>query len=257
MTIQMKELPVITWELYNPENKNANYSQTISIPHSLFTHFVKRVDNENPMFIEVEPCETDKTQETRCLLFGNVETTIDDVVVIPTWAANKMLLIPFQMVRVSFAENIRKVKWMKVRADISDYAYWDNLKERLEENLLDKRAVSVGNPIFVRGPDGDDVEFYICELRDEDGVGMADGSIYEVDLEIDFDTPADVVEKERAQRAELERIAETKRLAEEALRKAKEEEERRNAGNRVGGSVALPNSREARAAFYERLYGNK
>jgi NADPH-dependent glutamate synthase beta subunit-like oxidoreductase len=221
------------------------------------------IKGTDPVCIEIISMNDSNKAKCNCIISGNIEIGEDEIIVVPYWALSKLGIDPFSLVSIENVNNVRKAGFIKVRADVSDYVYWDNLKETLESEFSKIHYVSVSDPIHIFG-----IEFYIVELRDQQGIRMLDGSLFNTDLEIDFDTPLDIVEQERREKEELLRLEEEKLRQLEEMEKNKkrmEEEEylRKNPhfqgkGYSISGqSNTQPHreiTREERAKMFERLF---
>lgn len=254
--MKIGNLPIISWDIYDPDNPEKNYSHTIKIPNRCMDEMLYVHRGDGPLFVEIVPTnKTPTNRKYRCLVFANAEVCDEEAVVVPYWSMAKLGLEPFDIVSIENVDNVRKASYIKVRANSSEYVYWDGLRETLEEEFNKMNAVSVGDQVCVHG-----IEFYVLELRDEQGIGMIDASIYQVEVKIDFDTPSDIVEAERRQKAELERLAEVKerqRQANELARLKREEEARledlkrnpyfRGVGHTLAGETIHSNSNDTKA----------
>jgi len=264
--MKFNNIPITSWDLYEPENPEKNIGHTIKIPNRCMDEMLYSHKNDGPIFIEIISMKDVPNARCHCLVFANVEITEDEIVVVPYWSMTKLGVEPFELVSIENVNNVRKAGFIKVRANHSDYIYWDGLKETLETEFSKINAISVGDLINIFG-----IEFYVIELKDQEGIGMLDASLFNTDVKIDFDTPSDIVEEERRQKAELERIEISKKVlkeAQELANKKREEEEelRRNPyfrgkGETVNGNsenVPIPEiSREDRAKMFEKLFQKK
>jgi len=261
--MKFKNIPVTSWDLYDPDNPEKNIGHSIKIPNKYMDRFLNECNDDEPICIEIISNNDSSTAKSHCIISGNIEVGEDEVVVIPFWSLCKLGINPFEHVSIENVKNVRKAGYIKIRADVSDYVYWDSLKEILETEFSKIRYISVGDPVHIFG-----IEFYIVELRDPEGIRMLDGSLYNIDLEIDFDTPVDILEQERREKEELIRLEEEKirQLEEtEKNRKKMEEEEylRKNPsfrGNaytisgRTGNQPAREITREERAKMFQLLF---
>jgi len=261
--MKFNNIPVTSWDLYDPDNPEKNIGHSIKIPNRCMDEMLYTITGEQPMCIEIMSMKDSTEAKSHCVISGNIEISEDEIVVVPFWALSKLGIVPFSQVSIENVNNVRKAGYIKVRADVSDYVYWDALKETLESEFSKINYISVGDPVNIFG-----IEFYIVELHDTEGIRMLDGCLFNTDLEIDFDTPLDILEQERREKEELVRIEEEKRrqLEEtEKLKKKMEEEEyiRKNPhfqgkGYTISGqSNTEPHrqvTREERAKMFERLF---
>jgi hypothetical protein len=212
----MKEIniQVMSWDMYSPDELDKNISNTIAIPDNIYYKMINELTEFNPLFVEITKSDESGYNQTncRCLLFGNIISIEQDVIVLPYWAMAKYGLEPFQNVNIENVDNLQSIDYIQVRANNSDYVHWSSLKEILEETLIKCRAISLGDLINVHG-----IEFYVCQIKNQSGSEILDGSLYNTDVKIDFDIPVDILEEER-----LEKIKEEEQ---ERLRQLKQEEE--------------------------------
>jgi hypothetical protein len=258
--MKFSNIPILSWELIDPDAPEKNIGHSVRIPNRCMDEILYHFNSDTPMCIELRSMADPSFQ---CVIFGNIEVGEDEIVVVPYWALSKLRLEPFSMVSLENVDTVRKAGFIKVRATHSSYVYWDGLKETLETEFSKINYISVGDPVNVFG-----VEFHVLELRDTEGVGMLDGCLFNADIEIDFETPMDIEEQERA---ELVRIEEEKRLQKEEEEKEKmAEEEKRRAeaehknrhfigkGYRIndeaGGSASRIITREERAQMFQKLF---
>jgi hypothetical protein len=263
--MKFNNIPVLSWELIDPDNPEKNIGHSIRMPNRCMDEILYHFNSEHPMCIEVKKMDA-ATNEEGCVIFGNIEIGNDEIIVAPFWALAKLGVEPFSLVSIENVESVRKAGFIKVRPNHSSYVYWDGLKETLETEFSKLNYISVGDPINIFG-----VEFYVMELHDTEGIGMLDGCLFNTDIEIDFETPMDIIEEERL---ETIRIEEEKRLqleAEAAIRKKAEEDEQKRAlqkknhfvgkGYRINGDDANATSqqprtisREERALMFQKLF---
>jgi len=261
--MKFKNIPVTSWDLYDPDNPEKNIGHSIKIPNKYMDKFLNECNHNEPICIEIISMKDSSIAKSNCIISGNVEVGEDEVVVIPFWSLCKLGIDPFELVSIENVKNVRKAGYIKIRADVSDYVYWDSLKEILETEFSQIRYISIGDPVHIFG-----IEFYIVELRDPEGIRMLDGSLYNIDLEIDFDTPVDILEQERREKEELIRLEEEKiRQLEETEKNRKKMEEEENLrknqhfrGNgytisgQTGNQPTPVITREERAKMFERLF---
>ena len=222
--MKYNNIPVTSWDIYNPDESDKNIGNTIAIPDNIYYKMINELEDFNPLFVEITKSEEIGYNQSncRCLVFGNIISIEQDVIVLPYWAMSKFGLEPFADVNIENVNNLQKIDYIQVRANQSDYVYWSSLKEQLEDNLSKIRAISIGDMINVHG-----IEFYVCKIKNELEQEILDGSLFNTDVKIDFDIPSDILEEDRLKkiREEEERI----RLEEERIReedRIKEEEEK-------------------------------
>lgn len=258
-------IPITTWDLYDPERIEKNYGHTISIPNRVMNSILEyqpETENPEPIYIEIKPMTEIPAAESYCIVFGNTEITENEVVVVPGWAFQKLGIDVFTEVSLENVTNIRKVGYMKVQANLSDYAWWDSLKETLEQEIEKINTISVGDIICIN-----DVTFTVKNLEDTDRIPMLDGSLFRTDVKIDFDMPLDMIEKERKEEEMKRKIEEERiRIAEECKRQVEELERQKEqalfpgAGNTIAKEEAAKEekpkeiSREERARMFEERF---
>jgi len=219
----MKEdnIPVISWDIYSPDESYKNVGNIIAIPDNIYYKMINELTEFNPLFVEITKTDESGFNQSncRCLLFGNIISIEQDVIVLPYWAMAKYGLEPFQNVSIENVDNLQNIDYIQVRANNSDYVHWSSLKEILEETLIKCRAISLGDMINVHG-----IEFYVCKIKNQSGSEILDGSLYNTDVKIDFDVPVDILEEERLQKnkeEEQERLRQLK-LEEEQMERIRE-----------------------------------
>ena len=225
--MKYNNIPVTSWDIYNPDELDKNIGNTIAIPDNIYYKMINELEDFNPLFVEITKSEEIGYNQSncRCLVFGNIISIEQDVIVLPYWAMSKFGLEPFVNVNIENVNNLQKIDYIQVRANQSDYVYWSSLKEQLEENLSKIRAISIGDMINVHG-----IEFYVCKIKNEAEQEILDGSLFNTDVKIDFDIPSDILEEERLIRIkEEERIRlEEERIKEEERIRLEEEEKSKN-----------------------------
>ena len=212
--MKVENIPVISWDIYSPDDIDKNVGNTIAISDKIYYKMINELTEFNPLFVEITKTDENGFNQSncRCLLFGNIISIEQDVIVLPYWAMAKYGLEPFQNVTIENVDNLQSIDYIQVRANNSDYVHWSSLKELLEETLIKCRAISLGDMINVHG-----IEFYVCQIKNENGSEILDGSLYNTDVKIDFDVPVDILEEERLQKIKEEE--------QEKLRQIKYEEE--------------------------------
>ena len=216
--MKVENISIISWDIYSPDEPEKNVGNTIAISDKIYYKMINELTEFNPLFVEITKTDENgfnngfNQSNCRCLLFGNIISIEQDVIVVPYWAIAKFGLEPFQNVNIENVDNLQNIDYIQVRANNSDYIHWSSLKELLEETLIKCRAISLGDMINVHG-----IEFYVCKIKNQSGSEILDGSLYNTDVKIDFDVPVDILEEERLQKI--------KDSEEEKLRQLKQEEE--------------------------------
>ena len=237
MTHLFKNITVISWDMSeHPNADEKNLSHSVLVPNYILDRFLSSMHNDNNepvLYIEIKDMNGPKDNLIyKCLVFSDVGSTENDVCVLPYWAMAKLQLEQFGKVSIENINNIRKVGYIRLKANRSDYAYWDNIKEILEKELDKYRCISVGDLISII-----DIEFYVIELRDIDNIRMADGSLYNTEPSIEFDTPTDIEERERVEIENAKKQAEHDKEIENALLEAKRmDAEKQEANNPFKGT---------------------
>ena len=215
--MKFNDLPILSWELIDPDNPEKNIGHSIRIPNRCMDEILYHFNGEVPMCIEIKSM----VAPGAVAIFGNIEIGNDEVIVVPFWTLAKLGLEPFSLVSIENVENVRKAGFIKVRPNHSSYIYWEGLKETLEAEFSKLNYISVGDPISIFG-----VEFYVMEIHDTEGIVMLDGCLFNTDIEIDFETPMDIEEQERLERIRMEDENRLRREIEaQELQKKMEEDE--------------------------------
>ena len=219
--MKVENIPVISWDIYSPDELDKNVGNTIAISDKIYYKMINELTEFNPLFVEITKTDENGFNQSncRCLLFGNIISIEQDVIVLPYWAMAKYGLEPFQNVSIENVDNLQSIDYIQVRGNNSDYIHWSSLKELLEETLIKCRAISLGDMINVHG-----IEFYVCQIKNQSGSEILDGSLYNTDVKIDFDVPVDILEEERLQKIK-DSEQKIKNEEQDKLRKIKYEEE--------------------------------
>lgn len=171
-------LSIISWELYNGD-LSKNESHIIALPNRCMDQLIS---TDTGTFITVGI--------NNAIQIGNCEVVPDEnIVVVPHWVISKLNVEQFDTVVVCHIQSstIKQIGRMKIRSTISDYAMWEDIKKILETELSQFRIINCGDVISIYG-----IEFYIVELLEKTTLEpVASGSIYNTDVELDFDLPMD------------------------------------------------------------------
>jgi hypothetical protein len=190
---------------------NTPDSHYIQIPEQLFNNFMHRADIEKPLFVGV--CNSQNPH--MCLYFGKVEPTIrtenssSDMCLLPEWAMNRLQLdsygdrVDIEIMNEEY--HIKKLGYIKMRANISSYTKWENIKDIIEIKLGDCNCVNNGDEFYIN-----DVIFTIVELKDHSGNIIECGSTFRTETNLDFEIPDDLRELERKRSEEEFKRAEEK-----------------------------------------------
>jgi len=251
--MKYNNITVTSWDIYNPDETEKNIGNTIAIPENIYYKMINELEDFNPLFVEITKSEEIGYNQSncRCLIFGNIISIEDEVIVLPYWAMSKFGLEPFVNVNIENVNNLQIIDYIQVRANQSDYVYWSSLKEQLEEKLSKIRAISIGDMINVHG-----IEFYVCKLKNELDQDILDGSLFDTDVKIDFDVPSDIIEEERIKKVkeEEERIRQEEIIREKERIRLEEEEKLKNK-NFIGKGYSLSdnNNKEQRILTREEM----
>jgi hypothetical protein len=189
--MKFENIQVISWDIYGDiHSSEKNLSHSILIPNNIMDTFLyNHLEPNNPiLFIEIK----DMNGHKNTLLFSNAGVTESNVCVLPYWAMSKLQLSQFDMISLENVNNIQKVGFIKIKANISNYVFWEDIKKILENELENYRCISIGDLISIA-----DVEFYVTELHDINSILINHGSLYDTDPSIEFDVPIDLENKEQ------------------------------------------------------------
>jgi hypothetical protein len=171
-------LSIISWELYNGD-LSKNESHIIALPNRCMDQLIS---NDTGTFITVGI--------NNAIQIGNCEVVHEEnIVVVPHWVISKLNVEQFDIVVVCHIQpsTIKQIGRMKIRSTISDYAMWEDIKKILETELSLFRIINCGDVVSIYG-----IEFYIVELLEKTTLEpVVSGSIYNTDVELDFDLPMD------------------------------------------------------------------
>ncbi len=171
-------LSIISWELYNGD-VSKNESHIIALPNRCIDQIIA-IDES--IFITVSI--------NNAIQIGNCEVVHEEnIVVVPHWIISKLNVEQFDTVVICHIQpsSIKQIGRIKIRATISDYAMWEDIKKILETELSQFRIINCGDVISIYG-----IEFYIVELYEKTTLEpVVSGSIYNTDVELDFDLPMD------------------------------------------------------------------
>jgi hypothetical protein len=171
-------LSIISWELYNGD-LSKNESHIIALPNRCLDDIIS-IDESTFITVSIN----------NAIQIGNCEVVQEEnIIVVPYWIISKLNLEQFDTVVVHHIQsiNIKQIGRIKIRATISDYAMWEDIKKILENELSQFRIINCGDVISIYG-----IEFYIVELFEKTTLDtVVSGSIYNTDVELDFDLPMD------------------------------------------------------------------
>ena len=189
--MKFENIPVISWDIYSDNlSLEKNISHSIIIPNNIMdTLLYHKTDTDNPiLFIEIKDMNENKISKLyNCLVFGNIETSDTNVCVLPFWAMSKLQLSQFEKISIENIRDLSKIGFIKLKANISNYVYWEDIKKMLENELEKYRCLSIGDLVCIS-----DVEFYVTELHDINSIIISNGSLFESEPSIEFDIPTDI-----------------------------------------------------------------
>jgi hypothetical protein len=126
----------------------------------------------------------DDLQQIVCGSIGILDDNVlgDDYIVMPNEYFKKLQIEPFTSVKIEKVSDIKKINYIKIRGHDKKYTSWDGINEILEAHLNKFRAISSGQTTNVLG-----INFTIIEMKDIEGNIITYGSLYETDVNIEFD----------------------------------------------------------------------
>ena len=193
--MKFQNIPVISWDIYgdiySPEK---NIGHTILIPNNIMdTLLSNSVNSNNPViYIEIKDMNDNKKSELyTSLIFANIEVSDTNVCVLPFWAMSKLQICQFDKISIENINIIQKIGFIKLKANNSNYVYWEDIKKILENELENYRCLSIGDLICIS-----DVEFYVVSLLDINSIIISYGSLFDSEPSIEFDIPTDIEHEE-------------------------------------------------------------
>lgn len=161
---------------------------TILISSNYFEKFIKEeIDTPLSIMITFLVNDNDEYKEEREIVCGSIgildgNILGDDYIVMPDEYFRKLQIESFTSVKIRMVNNIKKINYIKIRGHDERYISWDGINEILEAHLNKFRAISSGQTTNVLG-----INFTIMEMKDCDGNIITYGSLYETDVNIEFD----------------------------------------------------------------------
>jgi hypothetical protein len=227
---------------FNETNKELNH--TILIPQSKYFNFINSdifIDSDSPLYLKITKIrnvsvniyETEINDEigiydgteindnindrieinddldfdhNNSMIFGNCGFIQEDLIVLPFWVINKLKINMFEVVNIQNIINLPKIGFLKIKGTNSDYTKLENIKEILENELNTYRAITINDLIYIYYQFQFQLEFYIIEIKDIFNKEIKFGSLFNTEVNIEFEIPSDIAEKERQERIEQERI---------------------------------------------------
>jgi hypothetical protein len=185
------ETVVVSQSIYKEHAEMHSQYCTLLNPYTILispSHFKKMIEtyDDNPViYIKVSTISGDN-----CVLFGAVDVLPDGIfgdeyIVLPDNYIEKLNIEPFDSVYIEDIKDVSKINYIKIKGHNSKYTQWDGINEILESVLTKMRAISTGDIIDVLG-----INFTIIEMKDHDNNVIIHGSLYETDVNIEFDVPS-------------------------------------------------------------------
>lgn len=188
--MKFENITVISWDMYDDNDSfEKNVSHSIIIPNNIMdTFFQEQTNSGTPIFIKIKDMNTTKLCENNnFIVFSDIEVNDKNVCVLPFWAMSKLQLQQFDTISIENINYLEKIGFIKLKANNSNYIYWDDIKKMLENELQKYQCLSIGDLIYLA-----DVEFYVKELRDINTLSISNGSLFDTEPSIEFEMPTDV-----------------------------------------------------------------
>ena len=166
---------------------------TILLSSNHFEQFIKE-ETDSPLSIMISVALNnseheqmqinDDSQQIVCGSIGILDDNVlgDDYIVMPDEYFEKLQIESFTTVKIEKVNDIKKITYIKIRGHDKKYTSWDGINEILEAHLNNFRAISSGQTTNVLG-----INFTIIEMKDIEGNIIKHGSLYETDVNIEFD----------------------------------------------------------------------
>jgi|688.fasta_scaffold524792_2 hypothetical protein len=188
--MKFENITVISWDIFDEnENCGKNLSHCIIIPNNIMDTFFREQTNiGTPIFIQIRDMDTAKLcKNNNFIVFSDIEVTDKNICVLPFWAMSKLELQQFDKISIENINCLEKIAFIKLKANNSNYVYWDDIKKMLEDELQKYQCLSIGDLIYLA-----DVEFYVKELQDINTLSISNGSLFDTEPSIEFEMPTDV-----------------------------------------------------------------
>lgn len=168
------------------ENFMDDTDYRLLISSKYFEEFIKE-ETESPLFVKIFMDDEDDSaiyREVVCGSVGILDNNVlgDDFIVMPNEYFRKLQIESFTTVKIEKVRDIKKINYIKIKGHDERYTSWDGINEILEAHLNNFRAISSGQTTNVLG-----INFTIIEMKDSDGDIITYGSLYETDVNIEFD----------------------------------------------------------------------
>ena len=264
-----KNIKTISIEFCTDEKKyTVPDSHYIQIPQKIYQQYLNDKNKDDPLYIGIR----NSNSIDKCLYFGRVEPSIktdnssEDMCLMPGWVMDKININKYGGLIdiVLIKDHMKKLGYIKIKGNVSSYAKWDDIKERLEEKLSQYNCINVDDVLYV-----DNVIFTILELKDLKGNNVKFGSTFNTTVNLDFEVPDDIKEKEELLRAELLKKEEMKKIPSKPrevqsgrnlmtfndLNNQEKKEYFIGTGNKLTSEKIIYPSKEERAKLLEKLIG--
>lgn len=182
-------------------------SHFIHIPRDIYHKFLilkKRHGRENfPLYVGVR--NIDRRNEK--LYFGRVEPSVNsansnhEMALLPKWVCTRLGIDEFLgKIDIVYVPIPQPIKYMKIRGNNSSYVKSPDIKLALENKLGQYNCINLNENFYI-----DDVIFTVTELKNKDNMIIEFGSIFDQEVNIDFELPDDLKEEnEKRLKAEQE-----------------------------------------------------
>lgn len=172
-------------------------SHIIFIPEKIFYDFInlKSINERSsfPLYVGIRNSQAINKR----LYFGRIEPSINtanstnEMAILPRWVVDNLEIDGIsETIDIVFISTPKLIDYIKVKANISDYVKFPNIKEILEEKLSTYNCVNINTYFIV-----ENVRFKIIEIRDVKGIDINFGSLFDQEIKIDFDLPEDYIEE--------------------------------------------------------------
>lgn len=183
-------IEIISWDMYEENSStDKNFGHSILLPYNVINTILSDCSIcNNPIYIKIINTNKDQLVEIdNSIIFSNFEVHDNNTCVIPYWALSKINLLQFDKVSIQYIYDISKIGFIKLKANNSNYVYWDNIKKILELELEKYQCLNLGDLIIIN-----EVEFYVTELHDIFSKSINYGSLFNTEPSIEFDVPIDI-----------------------------------------------------------------
>ena len=173
-------------------------SHFIHIPRDIYHKFLilkKRNGRESfPLYVGIRSSNKRDIK----LYFGRVEPSVNSInsnhemALLPKWVCERLELDEFSdKIDIVYVPIPQPIKYMKIRGNNSSYVKSPDIKLALESKLGQYNCINLNEKFHV-----EDVIFTITELKSNDDTNLDFGSIFDQEVNIDFELPDDLKEQE-------------------------------------------------------------